>query len=163
MEFDTLSMYGFSIEYPSSWRIELDSKSKREKGTVAFKSPEKIAIFLSWGPLEDAKKRYASSREQAEGSVERMRGTGGVKDVEVLEMKSLEVNSHEATFTHTRIVMERPLFVRIKPLRQKARSLHLHCQESERYFVLYLVAKEEETDKYAEVFDHMMKSIKCHK
>ncbi len=52
--YETLSIYGFKIDYPSTLKVEFNPKSQHEEGDVAFKpSTSGFRLFLSWGQLRN--------------------------------------------------------------------------------------------------------------
>ena len=57
-EFETFSVYSFSIDYPPVCRVEFNPKSRREAGDIVFHFPDKEKLFLSWGNLEKAQKKF---------------------------------------------------------------------------------------------------------
>jgi hypothetical protein len=44
--------------------VEFNPKGDRIKGDVAFHTPKKNRIFISWGPLEEANKRFKTVQER---------------------------------------------------------------------------------------------------
>jgi len=162
MKFERFSIYGFSVDYPVDWKVELNNKSERIKGHVAFKGPERDVIFVSWGPLEEARKSYCSPHEQAKASLSNIRKIG-IKNVELIEAKSVKVNLHEASFNHVRVIRSRhAMSLSSKDnLQEEIRSLHLHCESSKRFFVIYGASPPDKSSKYANIFENMLKSFRC--
>ena len=56
--FETFSVYNFSVDYPAVCRIEFNPKSRREAGDIVFHFPDREKVFLTWGKLEDAQKKF---------------------------------------------------------------------------------------------------------
>jgi hypothetical protein len=48
---EVFAVYGFGLRIPNDWRVEFNPKGDRIKGDVAFHTPKKNRIFISWGPL----------------------------------------------------------------------------------------------------------------
>jgi len=166
LEFDFFCIYGFRTVYPVGWKIELDPKSERSDGNVTFKSPEKVNIAVSWGPLEKAKEKYSSLKEHVRDSIDRIQKDRKVKKVELIQTKNVQVNSHKAIFSHTRIIFStRRLlpFGRAKRHEREVRSLHLYCKPSGRYFVVYGVTTTDKSVRQGRIFENIMESFVCHK
>jgi hypothetical protein len=165
LEYESFSIYGFRIDYPSSWKIELDPKSERNTGNVVVKSPQKAHIFVSWGLLEKVKRKYSSLDEQAQESLKRMTKSCQVEEVRVVQSNLIKVSSHKAKFMHVKIITVKPrLFPIAKPEKseQEAYSLFLHCSNTKRYFVIYGIIAHDKSREYEEIFMNMIKSFQCH-
>lgn len=164
-EFESFSAYRFHTVYPSTWKIEFDPKSDRSRGDLAFKSPDRNSIFLSWGSLEKAKKRFSSLEEHVKDSVDRVKKSPGAKRVEIVQTKEMIIESHRALYTLIKVTFSTPSivpFVKGKDGSQEVRSMHLHCEVSERYYVLYGKIALDKSQEHQEIFDSMMDSFKCH-
>ncbi|NIR87534.1 hypothetical protein GWO13_08260 [Candidatus Bathyarchaeota archaeon] len=160
MQYDNFSIYGFQVEYPENWRVELYPKSAKETGEVSFISPEKDRMFVFWGLLEEVKKTFTSLDEHVERTIKKIEKTRGVDSLEVVERKELEINGHRAIFTNLQATISRGFFLfRRKELRGLL-ACHLYCEKASRFFILHgsLSSMEHE-----DVFDHMQKSFKCHR
>lgn len=165
-ECDTLCMYGFRALYPSNWKIELDPESERSKGNVAFKSPDKERIFISWGQLEEVKKIFPSVDDFVKDSINRIKTKQGVKTAELIQTRSLQINSHEAEFIHLKAIISsgRSLTsaLRTKIIEQEMRSLSLYCGDSERYFVIFETTTPEKSSEHSGIFEDIIQSFTCH-
>jgi hypothetical protein len=162
-EYELLAMYGFSAKYPDNARLELNPKARREKGDVVFHLEEGYKVFLSWGSLEEARKRYATAAAQASASIERSVKSTRAKLDGTPETKSLKIQSHDATYTHARMSVERGGFpFGSRRVTQDSYSLHLQCDDSGRYYVVYAFARPETSEQIGEVFEPIMLSLKCH-
>jgi predicted DNA-binding transcriptional regulator YafY len=165
-EYEFFRIYGFRTVYPVDWKVELDPKSERSEGNVTFKSPEKIHIVVSWGSLEKTKKKYSSLEEHARDSVNRIKKDRKIEKVELIQTKSVKVNSHKAIFSHIRIAFSvRKLlpFGKGKTHEREVRSLHLYCRPSGRYFVVYGVTTTDKSLQQCRIFEKIIKSFVCHK
>jgi hypothetical protein len=163
-EYELFSIYGFHAFHPSGWKIELDPKSDGNKGNVAFKSPEKMNILISWGTLDEAKKKYSSPEKFAMDALNRIRESREVKEMELIQTKLEEVNSHEATFTHLRMNKRNPgfQFSRARRNELEIRSVHFFCARSQRYFVIYGMVQPDKSAQQEEIFENMLLSFRCH-
>jgi hypothetical protein len=155
-------MYGFTIDYPEDCRVEFNSKSRREAGDVVFRLPENIRIYLSWGELEKVSKRFASPEEHANYSLDAMEKGKNVKNFERVSRDSIRLHSHRSAVNKVRFDEKTlTLFARGKDLPREAYSLHIHCDKSKRYFVLYTMAPAKEI-RFEKIMESMRESFKCH-
>ena len=161
--FETFSVYRFSIDYPAVCRIEFNPKSRREAGDVAFHFPDREKVFLSWGKLEDAQKRFATPEDHAEHSLEVTKKSRQVKDFERVKQDLLEVNSHKAVYNRVKMGELSSSFLRSQTTKKReALSLHLHCEPSSRYFVIYALLSPNAPEDFADLFLEMVQSFRCH-
>jgi hypothetical protein len=164
-EFESFSVYGFHTVYPATWKIEFDPKSDRSKGDVSFKSPEKEVIFLSWGSLEKALKRFSSLEEHVKDSVDRIKKNTRVKKVETVQTREMTVESHRALYSLLKVTFSTPSLVPFgkgKEEVQEVRSMHLHCDASERYYVMFEQIAPDKSQEHENIFNNMMQAFKCH-
>lgn len=164
MKFERFAVYGFGVDYPVTWIVELDPKSKREIGNVAFKSPEKRVIIVSWGPLEKAEK-YSSSDAHAQSSLDELKKMMGSKSVELVEAENIKINFHKAAFRRIDAFVKRPHlipFLRGRISHRRLCSLHLHCVSSKRYFIIYTNTLPEKSTDHLDIFKNVINSLNCH-
>jgi len=164
-EYEFFHIYGFRTVYPVDWKVELDPKSERSEGNVTFKSPEKAHIVVSWGPLEKGKEKYSSLEEHAIDSINRIKKDRKVKEVELVQTRNVQVNSHEAILSHIRMVFStRRLlpFGKGKTHEREVRSLHLYCKPSGRYFVIYGVTTTDKSLRQGRIFESIIEFLSCH-
>jgi hypothetical protein len=157
-------MYRISIDYPDNARVEFNSKGRREAGDVAFHLPENIRIFLSWGELEKVSKRFNSVQEHAEYSLDAMKKGKNVGNFESASNDSMTINTHKAALSRVKfdeMIASIP-FAAKKPLKRSAYSIHVHCDISNRYFVLYTMSPNDDQRKYDKILTTMAESFKCH-
>jgi hypothetical protein len=155
-------MYGFTIDYPEDCRVEFNSKSRREAGDVVFRLPENIKIFLSWGELEKVSKRFGSPEEHANYSLDAMEKGKNVKNFERVSRDSIRLHSHKSSVNKVRFDEKTlTLFARGKDMPREAYSLHVHCDKSKRYFVLYTMAPANDVE-FHKIMESMTESFKCH-
>ena len=162
--FERFSVYNFSIDYPPVCRVEFNPKSRREAGDIVFHFPDKEKVFLSWGDLEKAEKKFATAEKQAEHSLQVVKKSGNVKKMEKLSSDSLTLNSHTAAYNRVRLDEQSAgLFPGKKTVPHEAYSIHLHCDKSSRYFVVYTMLSPRAPEDFGDaIFMVMAKSFKCH-
>jgi hypothetical protein len=162
-EYEALAMYGFSVNYPNNARLELNPKTRREKGDIVLHLEEGLKVFLSWGSLEDARKRYATAAAQASASIEHSVKNTRAKLDGTPEIKNLKIQGHDATYTHARMFVERGGFpFGSRRVTQDSHSMHLQCDESGRYYVVYAFARPETSEQVGKIVEPIMLSLKCH-
>jgi hypothetical protein len=162
-EHELLAMYGFSANYPNNARLELNPKARREKGDVVLHLEEGFKVFLSWGSLEEARKRYATAAAQASSSVERSVKSTRAKLAGPPETKSLKIQGHDAAYTHARMFVERGGFpFGSRRVTQDSHSMHLQCDDSGRFYVVYAFSPPETSEQVGNIFEPIMLSLKCH-
>lgn len=163
MQYDCLSIYGFEVGYPQGWRVELKPESDRKRGNLVFHSPTRDNMFVSWEILERVKKRYTSLSEQVDDVLEKIKKSRGVKSVEVMERKELEINGHMGVFTHLKATSIHGLFLRKRVTLQELWSLHVYCEQTARFFAVYgSSSSNQRSPEQADIFKHMQKTFKCH-
>jgi hypothetical protein len=161
VKFEKFSVYGFSINYPVDWKIEFNNKSERIKGHVAFKSPEGKVIFVSWGPLEEAKKSFHSCDEHANASLNNLKKIQEIEKIEIVETKPVEINLHKGRFNYVKVMgLKQGFIFSRKSFQKEIRSLHLYCELSNRFFVIYGASSDKDSE-YIHTFENMLKSFRC--
>jgi hypothetical protein len=165
--FEKFSVYGFSINYPAVCRVEFNPKSKREGGDVVFHFPEKEKIFISWGDLARARKKFPTVEAQAEHSLKVIAARREVKNLHRTRQESLDINSHKAQYNGIQLDEVRSSFLwSAKGRTRKAYSLHVHCDDSSRYFVIYTLPPanmpDDTPDDLGELMLKMVRSFRCH-
>ncbi len=159
-EMDNLVIYGFSFEYPKSRKLEFNPKFKRTDGDVAVKSPEKAVVFVSWGELAKIEKKAPTIEAHADFSLERVKKSVQGK-MSAVEHKEIEVNDHRALYNSVKIqVPKRGLFGRAQE--QEVTSVHLHCDKSKRYYVIYATSNEQNLAEQQRVLQGIIDTFHCH-
>ncbi len=161
-EFEHFSIYGFSIEYPKDSRVEFNPKSRRVEGDIVFHFPDRVKIFLSWGDLEKASK-FPTVQEHADHSLQRIKKAGNVKNFERISHDSITINSHDGAYNRAKFEEVSVGFLsgrRRNP--REANSVHVHCPESSRYFVIYALLPAGGTYDYDRTFTKMANTLQCH-
>jgi hypothetical protein len=161
--FEHFSVYGFSIDYPEDSHVEFNPKSRRGEGDVVFHFPDKTKIFLSWGDLEKALKRFSTVEEHANHSLNRVKTARNVKSFERISHESFRIRSHEGVYNQAKVEeLTAGLFTGKRRSLREAHSVHVHCPKSSRFFVIYALLPIGPTYDYAKTFTSMANSLRCH-
>lgn len=159
--YERFSMYGFSVDYPDTWEVELNPKSDRTAGDVVFKTL-RHRIFLTWGTLERVKAKYDSLDKHAEAGLQKVRKGGDVRKLEMLERREIYINGHKSIFNRFKVTLGVSFFAMRSAYREVS-SVHLHCEDTGRFFVLYeSVMGSVSSAELGTVFEHMKESFRCH-
>lgn len=162
--FERFSVYGFSIDYPKVCRIEFNPKSRREAGDVVFHFPDREKLFVTWGALEKVQAKFPTVEQQAEQTLKNISKTGNVRNFERVKQDSIEVGSHRAVFNHVKLDETAGGFLPGKrTLKHETYSVHLHCQDSARYFVIYTMLSPNAPPDFGELYTTMVHSFRCHR
>lgn len=158
---ETLGLYGLSFNFPGTVKLEFNPKMSKELGDVALKSPKKGVVFVSWGPLARMPKSVSTVNDHAAYSLEKVK-TSTRGTITGLDRAELDISGHKAIYNLVRVeTRERKLGAK-GLISEEARSVHVHCDASARYFVLYCAANNENHDEQTTVFDAVVKSFSCH-
>jgi hypothetical protein len=161
--YERFRVYRIGIDYPAGCRVEFKAKSRREAGDVVFHFPEHETISLSWGPLERALKSFATAEQQAEHSLEAVKKDRHAKSVDKIAGDAFEVNSHTASYNHIKVEeILSSVFLGKKKVDRQALTLHLHCEPTARYFVIYSMLTPHAPSDFKDVFLEMARSLRCH-
>ena len=163
--YENFSIYGFSLDYPEECRVEFNSKSRRESGDVVFTFPDKVdrvRIFLSWGELEKVSKRFQTTEEHAEFSLDAMKKGKNVKNFERVSRDTLPLHNHRGSVNKVKFDERSVGLIGSKDIPRQAYSLHVHCDKSNRYFVLYTMTPRNSESRYDRIMDSMRDSFRCH-
>jgi hypothetical protein len=162
-ELERFSVYGFSIDYPPVCRFEFNPKARREKGDIVMHFPDREKVYLSWGPLATGMKKFQTAREFAEHSVKSMGKSRNVGKSNKLKETSLRVNSHDAYYQMVRFQETSPaLFGRGRSTDRITCSVHLFCERSSRYFVIYSLLSPNAPEDFDQLFLKMVETFSCH-
>ena len=159
--YERLEAYGFGVDYPLDCIIEFNPKSNRSHGDIALKSPGGYKLFVSWGELDKVKK-LNGVEGHADYSIQRIKGSREAK-IEDVRKDTMNVNGHRASFRDVSLeILKRGIFFNTTKTAQQVRSMHLHCDVSSRYFVIYGPATSENSGKQFDVISKMVHSFVCH-
>jgi hypothetical protein len=162
-DFERFSVYGFSIDYPRVCRVEFNPKSRREAGDVVFHFPDRVKTFLSWGELEKATKNFQTVEKHAEHSLDTVKKSGNVKNFVRVSHDSITVNSHTGAFNRVKLdEVAVGFFTGKRAAPRETYSVHVHCPESGRYFVVYTMIPSNSEGEYGAALTKMANSLKCH-
>lgn len=162
LEYELFAAYKVSIEYPSGWEIQV-KKLKLAQGDVVFKNDkEGFTCTLLWGPLKEVKKKFTSAKEQAQRVLEGFEEKKRVKNFKLIEQRSLMINGHDASLIHMRMIIRYGGLIIKTWLHSDVYAFYLHCDESDRYFILYALSPPEQEEKHSKIFNHMIETFKCH-
>jgi hypothetical protein len=155
-------MYKFGIDYPNTWRVEFGLNPRRAEGYVIFRSSRNDRVFLTWGILEKVNQKYDSLEAQAEASFTRIANGRDVKKLHLIETRTMELNGHRVLYRH--FVMDRAIGMRMfKASSKEIWSIHLHCERTDRFFIVYESAPDiERSQEQSLIFNHMIDSFVCH-
>lgn len=159
---EKFAMYGFEIKIPSDWRVEVNPKSTREKGDVAFHSKLGNRFFVTWGNLANVESRFKSLEEHRDKNVKQIRSGPDVKSVDIADSHDEQISGHRALFSHVTADVKAGMFSRGSYEREMW-SIHLYCPEQSRYYVVYCLLRDpKEYEDFANVFNSMARSFVCH-
>jgi len=159
---EAFAVYGFKLTIPDTWRVEFNPKGDRLKGEVAFHTPLRNTVFLAWGPLEEAGRRFKTLEEQRDWGVARIAKTRGIQGAKITESRRVQICGHEGMVTRIEATPSRALLSRKQPERTVV-SMHLHCPVKSRFYVLYVAPNS--AGEYADfggLFDGLVQSFVCH-
>jgi hypothetical protein len=109
-------------------------------------------------------KKVAKFRDvdaHADYSLERIKGSREAKILDV-KRERRRANGHPASFNQVKLELKRGIFFNQTKTSQEVRSLHLHCENTSRYFVIYGPATPLQSEKQGEVITKMIQSFVCH-
>jgi hypothetical protein len=158
---ERLEIYGFVFDYLSGTKLELSPKSTRERGDVAVKSSRESVVFVTWGPLERIPKKADPTEGHLDYNLERiaLRTRGRLTP---LDRRVRTVNGHGAVYNEARLDRPGRFLSRNKGSQNLIRSLHVHCEVSGRYFVIYCVLEHGDNPQLSSSAKVVMDSFRCH-
>jgi len=161
-EFERLTLYGFSLMYPKDWVVSIDEKSSRKSGFLRIRVGTEAMINVVWGPLEKMKEKLPSPKDHAEYALKRIKREGDVTDVELLSVERADTDLHEAYIAHSKVTRIFGAFLMYKYIEQEMLSLHVYCEESGRFFVVYGITGPTLFPEYEETIRKILLSFRCH-
>jgi hypothetical protein len=161
LNYELLEMYGFGVEYPDNWGIELGPRSTPTAGDLAFRT-RGMRIFLSWGPLAEKRKQFDTLDSQVEDSFKRMKKSADVRKLEIVDRKEMTVNGHRSIFNSAKLTLGVGLMA-MKKAKREVCSLHFYCEHSQRFLALYTDGiGEGSLSHFSDIFFHMSSTLRCH-
>jgi hypothetical protein len=159
---EKFALYGFEIKIPTDWRVEVNPKSTREKGDVAFHSKLGNRFFVTWGNLANVQNRFKTLQDHRDKNVKQIKSGPDVKTVEVTDSHEEQILGHQALFSHVTADVKAGMFARGSYERDMW-SIHLYCPPRSRYYVVYCLLRDpKEYEDFAGVFNSMGRSLVCH-
>ncbi len=159
---ETFAVYGFRLSIPDTWRVEFNPKGNRSKGEVAFHTPKRNTVFLAWGPLEEATKRFKTIEAQRDWGAAQMAKSRGIRATKITESKNVQVCGHGALLTRIEATAGGGFLSRNQPNRNVI-AMHLHCPNESRFYVLYVAPTDsEEYPDFPGMFERLVLSFVCH-
>ena len=159
---EKFAAYGFQVMVSGDWRIEFNAKNKRERGDVVFHTPKNNLFFVSWGKLEDAQRKFHTVGEQRDETVKRIKRNPNVMEVKMDDDASESIGGHEALLSHV-VARGRRGFLSGPARNEEVWSIHLHCPNAMRYYVIYMQVKApDEYPDFKREFLSAAKSLVCH-
>jgi len=164
MEYEPFCIYGFSTVCPINWSIVIDPSLERSEGCITFKSVNNSNIVVSWKSLEKTQNKYSTLKEHVEESIDRIKKEKRVKTVQLIKTKNMQVNSHDAIFSHIRMTFSMPKLLpfRTRTHDQYVYSLHLYCEQTNRCFIIYGVTKSDKSSELDRAFKKVIGFFACH-
>ena len=161
-EVDTLLVYGLSFDFPANHKLEFDPKFTREEGNLALKSPSRHVVFVSWGDLRRVINKLPTSMDHSRFSMERAARSARGK-LNILEQREVKVNGHSATYSRAEVEGSGGIMGSGRRT-QEIESLHLHCERTSRYFVIYTSFERSEPREWKQddTLRIVTNSFKCH-
>lgn len=158
---EKFAVYGFEIAIPSDWRVELNPKSTREKGDVAFQSNKGNRVFVSWGPLVEAQ-RFKTLEEHRDSSLNQVKKGSDVKTVDVSDLKETSICGHRALVSHISALIRSGVMGRNTASRD-IWSVHFHCPKALRYYVIFSMERDSsEFEDMGPVLESFVSTMVCH-
>lgn len=164
--YSLFSVYNFKLNYPAGWRVKLSDNASFLDGNVVFFDPEgKASIYITWSALKKAREKYSSAKEHAQSSLSKMMNEKtSYKGIKVIAQKAIQVNAHEAYLNHIELSTLKfgliPLFP--KNILHSLISIFIHCEESERFFVIIGDSHPDNCKELEEKLQQTLKSFNCH-
>jgi hypothetical protein len=164
MKTEKFAIYGFEMNYPEGWEVKINKKTERFQGAVLFASQDGLAISVTWGFPEYFTSSEEENPEISEGieeTLNRLRKTVGIKELKVVEDRTLEIQGHKGMLKEMQIKVQAGGLWTKKTAEQRGVITQFYCQQNERYFSVYGVP----TDKFTELkdaFNTLVQSLKCH-
>ena len=163
-------IYSLAIKYPQGWRVEPNPQSTRIKGDVAFKAADfknsRTYFTLSWRPLKDSQKKYATVEEHAKHIIMRLKKEKHIESISITENKITKINGHKTIVNYIKIhlLSLTSLFKRFQRQNEDIVmfSALLRCKKSERYITIYQRTNEQGIDERKKIFEKVLNSLNCH-
>ena len=159
--FERFQVYRFALEYPQGCIISFGKKSLRSRGYVIMELAGTLRILVSWGQIDRILGRFSTTEAHAKHSFSKLSKAADLKEIRLIENSTVPVNGHDATLTHFAVTSAYPVFGKYR--NRETRSLHVHCEESNRFFILNLSTRVNlQSSEAASAFERLRESFVCH-
>jgi hypothetical protein len=160
-DFERFRIYNFGFEYPRGSTIHFGKRASRSRGYVTFVLPDASRIVVSWGRLDSVAGKFTTPEAHAAYSISRLHKSNEITDTSIIRRDNVNVHGHSAAFTHAAVESGSGPFS--KNRNRDIMSLHVHCTDSGRYFVLdQSCALESSGFDSSLIFERVWKSFACH-
>lgn len=162
LDVEKFALYGFELKIPNTWRVEITPKCARDKGDVVFCSPRNNRIYVSWGPLEEASRRFKTIEEQRDQGIKALRKSRDVRQALIDQEEKVLICGHTALSTHVSASVAEGFFGQ-KLSSKSIETLYFHCRDTSRYYIIYstLNSREEYPD-FPMIFELVTRTLICH-
>jgi len=157
--FERFRIYNFGFEYPKGSTISFGKESSRSKGHVVFRLPGEERVFVSWGQLDSISQKFGTPEAHAAHSLSKLSNAKDLREVRLITKAVANVNGHAAVLTHIAVDSAGPIS---KSRNREIRALHLHCEDSGRFFILNESCVTGSPVDSARVFAKLRESFVCH-
>jgi hypothetical protein len=159
--FERFQVYRFALEYPKGCVITFGKKSLRSRGYLIMELAGTLRILVSWGQLDSIIDRYPTTEAHAKHSFSKLEKAGDLKEIRLINTSTVRVNGHKATLTQFAVTSAYPVFGKYR--NRETRSLHVHCQESNRFFILNLSMRADaQSPETTSAFERLKQTFLCH-
>ena len=161
VDVERFEVYGIGVNYPKDWSVDI-KRLKREDGEVVFRSVEGPYLTVLWGPLDKLLKKHDSLDSYVEYMIQGLMKSRRVKKFEVLSREVAEINGHRACITHMRLLVRYGGVFLKTYLGQDVWTMHLFCEPTRRFIVVYDVGGLGYEAENEERFRKSLEGFKCH-
>jgi len=159
---EIFALYGFKLKTLDDWVVELNPKGSRAKGDVVFHTPKGNKVYVSWGPLLEATKRFKSIEEHRDWGMKALKKSREVQSVAVTEEGEAVICGHRALVTRVTASVVSGFMMR-KQADRSISSVYFYCPDRSKYFVIYtLLDFPDEYGGFTKTFDLTVRSFTCH-
>ena len=154
-KFDTLCLFGLTVEYPRSWMFMTSAKQNTFSNGRVNMIGEDILVGLLWEHRKHHEIDLQGYRDKIKKSLEKKE-----KRFNLLSSKSIEINGHPAFLENMETAG------RSGPIGLRKESVHhIHCiffcPESERFITLYTSFLPKLRGEYEYIVNRLYSTITC--
>ncbi len=161
-----LAIYGLSLSYPDKLRVEIKPKSGRDRGKIALIDGKKTeaghnVVLMQWELRRSGKKQNSDLDAKIRSDYRFLGRRKDVDGISILEDRNIQIDGHTACYRSS-IVQRNMSILFIKKMRQmQLVSMHLYCEQSNRFITFFWSSLVELKEMPALVAD-IAKTLKCH-